>query len=190
MEEAGSPYLVPLSVPWDGITSNMVTPSCSQTGRNLQATDKAYLGSARSTSSYEADTGSSPARESGNPHYRPGGADDMNTTPRGDHPQLETLPAWPTKTIAVLATIDHAPHAIPVSAPVRAGDRRILLNLKRTRGSRARLRERPQVALLVLAAGNLAFTAYGTARVAEEPMEAESGPTARSSAHWARASRL
>lgn len=52
MEEAGSPYLVPLSVPWDGITSNMVTPSCSQTGRNLQATDKAYLGSARSTSSH------------------------------------------------------------------------------------------------------------------------------------------
>jgi len=51
MEDAGSTYLVPLSVPWDGITLNVVTPS-SQTGRNLQATDKAYLGSDRSTSSH------------------------------------------------------------------------------------------------------------------------------------------
>ncbi len=98
----------------------------------------------------------------------------MDTTPHGDHPQLETLPAWPAKTVAVLATIDPAPHAIPVSAPVRAGDRRILLSLKRGRGSLARLRERPQVALLVLAAGNLVLTAYGTARVVEEPMEGAS----------------
>ena len=95
----------------------------------------------------------------------------MDTTPHGEHPQLETLPAWPAKTIAVLATIDSAPHAIPISAPVRAGDRSILLSLKRNRGSLARLRDRPQVALLVLAAGNLAFTARGTACVVEEPME-------------------
>ena len=67
----------------------------------------------------------------------------------------------------MLTTIDPVPHAIPISAPVRASDRRILLNLKRGRGSLARLRDRPQVALLILAAGNLAFTA----RVVEEPME-------------------
>jgi len=95
----------------------------------------------------------------------------MSIAQSGEHPRLETLPELPAKTIAVLATIDHAPHAIPISAPVRAGDRRILLNLKRTRGSLARLRECPQVALLFLAAGNLAFTARGTARVIEEPME-------------------
>ncbi len=47
-------------------------------------------------------------------------------------------------------------------------------HLKRGRGSLtrlARLRDRPQVALLILAAGNLAFTARGPARVVEEPME-------------------
>lgn len=95
----------------------------------------------------------------------------MNIVPHRGHPQLEALPEWPAKTIAVLATGDPAPHAIPVSAPVRAGDRRILLSLKRGRGSLARLRGRPRVALLVLAAGNLAFTARGTASVIEEPME-------------------
>jgi len=47
---------------------------------------------------------------------------------------LEALPDWPTRTIAVLATYDGSgPRAIPVSAPVRAGDHSILLNLHRTR---------------------------------------------------------
>src|SRR5262245_60299088 len=32
------------------------------------------------------------------------------------------LPEWPARTIAVLATVDDGPHAIPVSAPVRADD--------------------------------------------------------------------
>ena len=95
----------------------------------------------------------------------------MNTAARGGHPRLEKLPEWPTKTVAVLATVDPDPHAIPVSAPVRAGDCLILLNLKRGRGSLARLRNRPRVALLILAGGNLAFTARGTAHVVEEPME-------------------
>jgi hypothetical protein len=81
------------------------------------------------------------------------------------------LPEWPTRTVAVLATTGVGPHAIPISAPVRAGDRRILLSLHRTRGSLGRLRERPQVALLVLTEGNVAFTARGRARVVEEPME-------------------
>jgi hypothetical protein len=81
-----------------------------------------------------------------------------------------SLPEWPPRTIAVLATIDDGPHAIPVSAPVRAGDRTILLGLHRSRDSLARLRRRPQVALLVLAEGNVAFTARGTARIATEAM--------------------
>jgi hypothetical protein len=84
-----------------------------------------------------------------------------------------TLPEWPTRTIAVLATLDDGPHAIPVSAPLRAGDRRILLSLHRTRGSLARLRQRPQVTLVVLSAENTAFTARGRARIVQEPMAAD-----------------
>ena len=86
----------------------------------------------------------------------------MTTTP--------TLPEWPTRTIAVLATLGDGPHAIPVSAPVRAGDRRILLSLHRSRGSLRRLRADPQVALAILTEGNLAFTARGRARIVEEPL--------------------
>lgn len=80
------------------------------------------------------------------------------------------LPQWPRETIAVLVTTDPAPHAIPVSWPVRAGDRRILLSLKFDRGSLARLRERPQVALLILGGGNVALCARGTAKVIAEQM--------------------
>ncbi len=83
---------------------------------------------------------------------------------------MTTLPEWPRQTIAVLATVDPAPHAIPVSAPVRAGDDTVLLGLRRTRDSLARLRTRPQVALLVLAEDDVAFTARGTAQVIDEPM--------------------
>jgi len=82
----------------------------------------------------------------------------------------DVLPEWPSRTIAVLATTDDGPHAIPVSAPVRAGDRSILISLRRDRGSLRRLREQPRVALLVLAEGDTAFTARGRARVVEEPM--------------------
>jgi hypothetical protein len=83
---------------------------------------------------------------------------------------MTTLPEWPVRTIAVLVTIDEGPHAIPVSAPVRADGHTILLSLHRSRDSLARLRRRPQVALAVLAEGNTAFTARGTARVIDEPM--------------------
>ena len=83
----------------------------------------------------------------------------------------DALPEWPMRTIGVLVTTGHGPHAIPVSAPLRAGDRRILLSLHRTRGSLARLRERPEVALAVLAAGNVAFTARGQARIVQEQLE-------------------
>jgi hypothetical protein len=64
------------------------------------------------------------------------------------------------------------PHAIPVSAPVRADDQTIWLNLHRTRGSLERLRKSPDVALLILAAGDTAFTARGRARIVEESMAA------------------
>jgi hypothetical protein len=88
---------------------------------------------------------------------------------------MTTLPDWSPRTIAVLSTVDPAPHAIPVSAPVRAGDRTILLSLRRDRDSLARLRAEPAVALTVLAAGDVAFTARGRARVEEEAMAADDG---------------
>ena len=92
----------------------------------------------------------------------------------GEHPRLEMLPEWPIRSIAVLATVDQelAPRAIPVSAPLRVGGNRIRLSLHRGRGSLARLRERPRVALTVLAAGDIALTARGRARVIQEAMAA------------------
>lgn len=90
--------------------------------------------------------------------------------PTTDHPELSVLPEWPRNTIAVLVTTDPAPHAIPVSWPVRANDHIILLSLKFDRGSLTRLRERPQVALLILGGGNVALCARGTAKVIAEEM--------------------
>ena len=80
------------------------------------------------------------------------------------------LPYWPTRTIAVLVTVDPAPHAIPVSAPVRAGDEAILLSLHNSRDSLARLQARSDVALVILTEGNVAFTARGHARVVQAAM--------------------
>lgn len=81
------------------------------------------------------------------------------------------LPEWPGRTIAILTTLGRDdPHAIPVSAPVRAGDHRVLLSLHRTRDSLQRLRERPRVAITILAPENVAFTARGPAHVIQEPM--------------------
>ncbi|MEU6564604.1 hypothetical protein [Nocardia nova] len=90
--------------------------------------------------------------------------------PATEHPELDVLPTWPLDTIANLVTTDPSPHAIPVSWPVRAGDRRILLSLKFDRGSLARLRKRPDVALLILGGGNVALCARGRARVIADPM--------------------
>src|SRR6266550_7446365 len=73
------------------------------------------------------------------------------------------LPDWPDKTIAVLSTENGEVHAIPITAPLRAGDRRFLFRLKRCRESLARLREHPKVALTIFGKGNLAFTARGPA---------------------------
>jgi oxalate decarboxylase len=80
------------------------------------------------------------------------------------------LPEWPDKTIAVLSTENGEVHAIPITAPLRVGDRRILFRLKRCRESLTRLREHPKVALTIFGKGNLAFTARGPARVVQESM--------------------
>jgi pyridoxamine 5'-phosphate oxidase-like protein len=83
------------------------------------------------------------------------------------------LPDFPRRTIAVLSTVDPAPHAIPVSAPVRASDTTILLSLHRTRDSLARLRANPAVALTVLTEGDVAFTARGQAHVIRDALESD-----------------
>ena len=80
------------------------------------------------------------------------------------------LPEWPDKTIAVLSTENGEVHAIPITAPLRVGYRRILFRLKRCRESLARLREHPKVALTIFGKGNLAFTARGPAHVVQESM--------------------
>lgn len=89
------------------------------------------------------------------------------------HPELDVLPEWPRETVAVLVTLDPEsgePHAIPVSWPVRAGDRRILISLRRNRGSLARLRDRPGVTLLIVGGGDVALSVFGRAAVIREEL--------------------
>jgi hypothetical protein len=82
------------------------------------------------------------------------------------------LPVWPPGTVLILVTAGEPPHAIPVSAAVRAGDRRVVLALAHRRESLKRLQADPRVALAITAAGDVAVTAYGTARVhSEDPAE-------------------
>lgn len=94
---------------------------------------------------------------------------DHDATLPFEHPRLSKLPDWPDDTIAVLCT-EPGPHVIPVTAPLRAADRRILLSLKRGRGSLERLRHNAQVALLILEKGDLAFAARGKGTVVQEAM--------------------
>ncbi len=79
----------------------------------------------------------------------------------------DALPQWPVGTVAILVTVDGPPHAIPVSAAVRAGHDRVLIGLAAGRQSLARLRRNPAVALAVLGE-NLAVTIEGVARVLDE----------------------
>jgi hypothetical protein len=90
--------------------------------------------------------------------------------PRASRAGDGTLPVWPARTVAVLSTVDDDVHAIPISAPVRAGDRAILLSLHRSRDTLGRIRRWPEVALTFLAQGDVAFTARGRATIVEEPM--------------------
>jgi hypothetical protein len=89
------------------------------------------------------------------------------------HRQLEKLPEWPDRTLAVLSTADGGPHAIPIATVLRAGDRRILFSLRHSHASLERLRESPEIALAILGAENNAFTARGRARILEEAMAGE-----------------
>ena len=77
------------------------------------------------------------------------------------------LPEWPPGTVTILSTAGNGPHAIPVSAAVRAGPRRILIGLAATRGSLTRLRADPRVSLTIVSDG-VAVTAYGHARVLDD----------------------
>jgi hypothetical protein len=63
-----------------------------------------------------------------------------------DSPQL---PDWPAGTVAILVTGGARPHAIPVSAVLRAGPRRMLVGLAHSRESLARLRQSPQVTVAI-----------------------------------------
>ncbi|MSX02772.1 MAG: hypothetical protein F2813_06385 [Actinobacteria bacterium] len=88
------------------------------------------------------------------------------------------LPDWKPGTVSMLATVGDGPHAIPVSTAVRASERRIVLALGARRGSLERLLEDPRVALTVLAAGDVAFTAHGTAQVVADPLPGVDGVVA------------
>lgn len=80
------------------------------------------------------------------------------------------LPAWPAGTVTILSTSGEEPHAIPVSAVVRSGPRRVLIALAAGRESLARLLADPRVALTILADGDIAMTAHGAARVLDDPL--------------------
>jgi hypothetical protein len=79
------------------------------------------------------------------------------------------LPDWPEGTVTILVTAGETPHAIPVSAAVRAGSRRVLLGLAASRGSLMRLRESAGVALVIMCEGTV-VTAYGQALVVDEKL--------------------
>lgn len=80
------------------------------------------------------------------------------------------MPPLPPGLVGVLATVaDDGPHAIPVSALHRAGPWRVLVALAPGRGSLARLRDRPAVALTLIGPG-LALTAHGRAAVVADPL--------------------
>lgn len=80
------------------------------------------------------------------------------------------LPDWPPGTVTILSTHGDSPHAIPVSAALWADPTRALLALAAGRESLARLRVDPRVALTIVAAGDTAFSAYGSARVIDEAL--------------------
>jgi hypothetical protein len=82
---------------------------------------------------------------------------------------MDELPDWDEGTPAVL--VAHGPHAIPISTAIRRGPDRITFALARRRETLKRIREDQAIALVILAP-NLAITAYGTARVIKEELDA------------------
>jgi hypothetical protein len=81
-----------------------------------------------------------------------------------------SLPPLPAGTVAILSTGGARPHAIPVSTCVAAAERRLVFALADGRESLRRLRRDPHAALTFLESGDVALTAHGTARVAEQPL--------------------
>ena len=92
--------------------------------------------------------------------------------------ELDALPIWPEGTACVLATGGDAPHAIPVSTVLRAGDRGVVLGLSKKRESLQRLKDSPQVAVCLMAAGGVALTADGTATVLNDGLDDAPGMVA------------
>ena len=83
---------------------------------------------------------------------------------------MDELPHLPEGLVAFVATAgDAGPHVIPVSALHRAGPRRLLLALTHRRGTLARLRARPAVAVALTGTG-FAVTAHGPATVVADPL--------------------
>jgi hypothetical protein len=82
---------------------------------------------------------------------------------------VSVLPDWPPGTVTILATGGETPHAIPVSAAIRAGPRHALIGLAGSRGSLARLRADPRVSLAIIAE-DVAVTAHGRARVLDDAL--------------------
>ncbi|HEX2504419.1 MAG TPA: pyridoxamine 5'-phosphate oxidase family protein [Miltoncostaeaceae bacterium] len=81
-----------------------------------------------------------------------------------------TIPELPEGIVAVLATVGPAgPVAIPVSALVADGPRRLLFALAATRGSTTRLRADPRAALS-LNGPRLSLCVEGAARIAADPL--------------------
>jgi hypothetical protein len=86
-----------------------------------------------------------------------------------DMTDVPQLPYWPAGTVAILVTGGGRPHAIPVSAVVRAGEQRLLLGLARRRESLARLRASPEVTVAICAP-DLAISVDGRAVVVAEEL--------------------
>jgi hypothetical protein len=82
---------------------------------------------------------------------------------------MDELPDWPAGTVAILVTAGERPHAIPVSAVVRAGPRRVLIGLAHGRESLARLRRSPHVTVAICAR-DLAMSVDGAAAVLDEQL--------------------
>jgi hypothetical protein len=80
---------------------------------------------------------------------------------------MDSLPQWPDGTVAILSTGAGAPHAIPVSACVRAGPRTVVVALAQRRESLKRLREDARCALVIMAA-DVAVTAHARATILDD----------------------
>jgi hypothetical protein len=87
----------------------------------------------------------------------------------------ETVPEWPEGTAAVLATTGDGPHAMPISAAIRTGERTVHLALGRRRETLARLRADPRCTLTVMAGPDLAFTLHGRATEVDDDVEGTVG---------------